>query len=141
MTACQQVQVGISGGDRLQLVGYTNTAAAVFPASSGIGYQLTNGGKEQGGTGSAGGIVYSNIGDWVLPNGSAALYEVRATLNSGTLTSGTTGTWLSLGTTRTWTVERSAVGSSSASLTIEVRLIGGSTVLATGNVNITADVI
>lgn len=46
------------------------------------------------------GIDFAPSGTWLL-SGSASSYEVRLTLTSGTI-SGTTGTWLSLGTSRTW---------------------------------------
>ena len=128
------------GGDILALVGYTDSVLAVAPATGGVGYQLTSGGKEQGGTGTAASITYSNIGDWVLPNGNASLYEARATLNSGTLSSGTTGSWLALSSTRTWTVTRSIVGVSTANLTIEIRRIGSTTILATAPVDMTVDI-
>lgn len=128
------------GGDTLALVGYTDSVFDIAPATGGVGYQLTSGGKEQGGIGSAASIIYSDLGDWVIPNGNASLYEVRATLNSGTLSSGTTGSWLALTSTRTWTVTRSVIGVSTANLTIEIRRIGGTTILATAPVDMTVDI-
>lgn len=60
----------------------------------------------------------SDQGDWVTPKASApGAYEVRATLNSGTLASGTTGTWQALTTTRSWT----CAFDGTANLTIEIR--------------------
>lgn len=129
------------GGDTLALVGYTDTVLATAPATAGVGYRLTSGGKEQGGIGTASSILYSDIGDWVIPNGNANLYEARATLNSGAVSSGTTGSWLALSSTQTWTVTRSVVGTSTANLTIEIRLAGGpGTILASATVDMTADV-
>lgn len=96
--------------------------------------------SNEGGIGSAASIIYSDLGDWVIPNGNASLYEVRATLNSGTLSSGTTGSWLALTSTRTWTVTRSVIGVSTANLTIEIRRIGGTTILATAPVDMTVDI-
>jgi hypothetical protein len=123
----------------LALVGAFANVIDFSPVTIGLGYQLTSGGKEQDGFGTASSISFNDLGDWVVPNGSANLYEVRATVNSGAVTTGTTGSWLSLGTTRTWTLTRSTVGISSVNLTIDIRLIGGTTILATGNVDFTAE--
>jgi hypothetical protein len=68
-----------------------------------------------------------DLGDWIIPRALAgANYEVRATLNSGSLFAGTTGSWLGLGTTRTWTVQRTTPGTQDANLTIEIRPVSGS---------------
>ena len=39
--------------------------------------------------------------NWIT-NGAPANYEAFVSLSSGTLSSGTTGSWVSLGTTQTW---------------------------------------
>lgn len=38
---------------------------------------------------------------WLI-SGAASDYDVRATLNSGALSTGTVGAWLNLGTSRNW---------------------------------------
>jgi len=59
-----------------------------------------------------------DIGDWIDPKDEApGAYEVRATLNSGSLNSGTTGSWLALTSTRTWTCSSTL----EANLTVEIR--------------------
>ena len=70
----------------------------------------------------------ADIGDWINPKAAAPSdYEVRATLNSGTLSSGTTGSWLALSTTRAWTLTRFVVGAADpVELTIEIRKGSGS---------------
>lgn len=74
--------------------------------------------------------VPADSGDWITPKGRApGAYEARATLNSGTLNGGTTGSWLALTSTRSWTCANTA----SANLTIEIR-DGGGTVVASGTV-------
>lgn len=77
-------------------------------------------------------------GDWVLPKAHAGSYECFATLDSGTLSTGTTGSWLALTSTRTWTVSRSSNGTSTAQITVQIRKVGGSTILATSVVTIQA---
>jgi hypothetical protein len=78
--------------------------------------------------------------DWVVPKDVAPSdYEVRATLNSGSLSSGTVGSWLALTSNRSWSV--SAVGSSSsqtADLTLEIRQ--GANVLASAVYSLSASV-
>ena len=72
----------------------------------------------------------TDVGDWITPKASApGAYEVRATLNSGTLATGTTGSWLALTSTRTWTTAVSGT----ANLTIEIR-DGATVVQASGTV-------
>ncbi len=129
-----------SGGDVISLVGATEVAIDVAPATAGAGYQLTSGGLEQSGIGTASSIPYSTIGDWVTPTANANLYEVRATLNSGAVSSGPTGSWLALTSTRTWTVTRSVIGTSNANLTIEVRRVSDSVVVGSALVDLTAEI-
>jgi hypothetical protein len=141
MSGIQMALLGTGSADQLALVGYTASILDFLPATGGLGYQITSGGKEQEGFGTATSISYSDTGDWVIPNGNASLYEVRATVNSGAVSSGTTGTWLSLGTTRTWTLTRDTAGISSVNLTIDIRLIGGTAILATAPVNLSIELL
>lgn len=77
--------------------------------------------------------------DWIAPKQNMALYEVRATLQSGgPLTSGTMGSYLSLGTSRTWTLAQAPVGNISAVVRFEFRLIGSSTIIYTVDVTFNA---
>lgn len=79
------------------------------------------------------------LGNWIDPLSSApGNYEIKATLSSGTLTSGVTGTWLALTSDRSWSVSRSTTGTTSATLTIEIRDDGGPT-LDSGTVTISAE--
>ena len=75
--------------------------------------------------------AYVDTGSWLTPESKATGggYEIRATLNSGTLATGTTGTWLALTSDRAWTVDQY----DTANLTIDIRKNGGS-VLSTGTV-------
>jgi hypothetical protein len=64
-------------------------------------------------------------------------YYVRATVTSGAIDSGTTGTWLSLDTARSWAV--SDPGNSSATLLIEIASdSGGNNIITSGSYTITA---
>ncbi len=58
-------------------------------------------------------------GNWVVPTTAAiaALYQIRVDATSGSFSSGTTGTWLDLGTTRSW----SRNSGSSVTFTLSIR--------------------
>lgn len=85
------------------------------------------------------GLGDGDVGDWVNPKSAApGSYEVRATLVSGTLASGTTGSWLALTTSRSWSVFQSGPGSAAATLTVEIRIDG--VVQDTTTVTLSADV-
>lgn len=84
-----------------------------------------------------------SINQWAwLLSGSAADWDIRATLLSGALTSGVTGTWLNGGSGGSWTVQRTSniVGVNSASLLIEVRPAGGGATVDSGTFDLTATV-
>jgi hypothetical protein len=83
----------------------------------------------------------TTIGNWIVPNTTASSYEVRATLVSGSVSTGTTGSYLSLGTTRTWGVAANSSGTNQGcTLTIEVRLTSGpGPVVATATVTLYAE--
>jgi hypothetical protein len=70
---------------------------------------------------------------WLLL-GAASDYEVRATVASGSVTSGTTGAWLSLASGWSWTRRSTA----SVILTIEIRDAATTRVLVTATITITA---
>lgn len=70
------------------------------------------------------GAVTSTIETWLL-SGAASAYEARATLLVGDAPTGSAlGTWLSLGTTRTWSLSDAVVDVTAlrAELTVEIRL-------------------
>lgn len=64
------------------------TATASFTISSTGGYSSV-------------GTPFNPSGTWLI-SGNASDYEVRYALTSGSVSSGTLNTWMSLGTSRTW---------------------------------------
>jgi hypothetical protein len=56
-------------------------------------------------------------GDWLSLPAFAEHWEVHATLTAGSLSAGTTGSWLAMTSNQTWTV----TGSESATLTLQWR--------------------
>jgi hypothetical protein len=106
------------------------------PAAATASYSLRNTGD-----------VFVNGGDaghdWINPNAAAGnAYEAFFTVTGGTLTSGTTGTWLPLGTTRTWTLQRSggSIGTSTASGTVQIRRASDGTFLDAATITFSAEV-
>lgn len=81
-------------------------------------------------------------GEWARPidAGNGALYEARVTVTSGTLTNGTTGSWLALSSQRDWDVQRSTVGSKACTFTLEIRRVSDSVVVASASYTITATI-
>ena len=77
---------------------------------------------------------------WITPVAFASGYEVYATLYSGALTIGTTGSWLAVSSDPFWTVTIAGPnsGTNSAVLTMQVRAIGTTTVLDTWTIYLTA---
>ena len=126
---------GAIGGDRISL-----SNVSVYSAGAGTQtatYTLESDGDVMSAT-TGGGSV--DEGDWIDPKASAPSdYEVQATLNSGTLTSGTTGSWLALTSNRSWSLQRVTVGAAdTVDLTIEIRKGSGAT-LASATVTLDAE--
>lgn len=83
----------------------------------------------------------ADIGDWISPKAAAgAAYECRMSTVSGTLTSGTVGSWEALSTTRTWTKQRTIEGTAQYVGTLEIRLAGSGAVVVTSTVTFDATV-
>lgn len=75
-------------------------------------------------------------GEWRL-SGASSDYEARATTVSGTGT-GTTGSWLLLSTSRSWTKIKATTGYAEWVLTMEIRRVSDSTVLDTATITLGA---
>ena len=78
---------------------------------------------------------YTQKNQWTAD--AVANYEVKATLVSGAVTTGTTGSWLSCSTDREWTVNSDG----SVSLNIEVRDSATAIVLASCSVDLYAETV
>ncbi|MDP2131966.1 MAG: phage tail protein [Erythrobacter sp.] len=77
-------------------------------------------------------------GFWINPQTGMAGYEARATLRSGTIINGTFGTWLSLGTNRTWGSPRTTVGENVGEMLLEIRLASTGGIVAAAIITIFA---
>ena len=92
----------------------------------------------------ASGTIQSQVGileSWLLGGGVNSDYEVMATVTSGTLTSGTTDSWLSCATTRTWTKLNNAQNNSTVTvvLTVQIRDVATATVRDTATITLSAE--
>lgn len=91
--------------------------------------------------GSGGSVSGTGLGGYTwLNTGAAGDYEIRATLLSGSLTSGATGIWQSLSSSRTWSKRRSGIGTSVVTLKMEVRAVATGLVVATATINLDVEV-
>jgi hypothetical protein len=114
------------------LVAFTVGAVSDFqidPGSAAAEVTFANNGTYAG-TGNIEGFS----GNWISPTSAAGdAYDIRMTVNSGTTPSGsTTGIWLGLGTTRTWTISRSGLGTTASNVTVEIRRVSTLAVLSDG---------
>jgi hypothetical protein len=108
-------------------------------SSSGAWYYLTSGGVVQGSI-IFGGTSQFFIENWVTPTSAASDYEAFVTVTSGSLTGGTTGSWVALSSTRSWYIQSVVTGLTTCVFTVQIRRVGTGTVLDTATITLTADV-
>lgn len=123
------------GGDKISLSNVT--VVSVGAGTQTATYTLESDGDVISATTDGGSV---DEGDWIDPKANAPSdYECLATLNSGTLTSGTTGSWLALTSNRSWSLQKISIGQATqVDLTIEIRKGSGAT-LASANVTLDAE--
>jgi hypothetical protein len=93
------------------------------------------------------GFIYRTIagsvtqaGAWINPQVNMADYEARATIISGTFSSGTAGSWLNLGTDRTWTRATTGAGQvQEVVFTLEIRRAADSVVMDSATITINVE--
>lgn len=99
------------------------------------GYRLTS-------TGSAQVLVdttFTTVETWCTPTSQASNYEALVTVTTGTLSSGTAGSWVALSSTQTWTRTASIGSSQFCQFTVQIRKTGTTTVLDTATITLEAD--
>lgn len=87
------------------------------------------------------GLSVLDQGDWINPRSAAgANYECRATLTVGTVTTGTTGSWLALSSTRSWTKDSGGPpGSATCTFTIEIREVADTARIVSATITLLAE--
>lgn len=113
------------------LQGESYSHMVFHPANASCDYSLTTAGQVNG----TGALSY----DWLI-GGSASDYEVRADIVSGSLSSGTTGSWLPLSSSRFWNLTRTVIGSINCQMTVRIRHAVSTVELASCSVLLTATV-
>lgn len=116
----------------VSLASLTASAEAFDPATATASYSLASTGVR-----SASGLSNAN---WINPAVGMGDFEVLATVQSGTLSSGLTGSYLPLSATRTWTRQRSGVGTSTCIIRIQVRRISDAVQVADVTITLQATV-
>jgi hypothetical protein len=87
--------------------------------------------------------VGSMMSNWYTPTtaGVGASHWVRATVTSGSLSSGTTGSWVSINTNPAWVCSQTVIGTKTATVTLELATdSGGANIVGSCSVTITANV-
>lgn len=120
------------GGDTVKLLDHAIDDLQPSPAAASATYTINSNGKVQYATSTGSG----DLENWVVPAGNSGLYEVFATLNSGSLDSGSTLTWLPLSVTRSWNAAIPGAGNQAADLTMQLRLAASGVILATAHVTL-----
>jgi hypothetical protein len=125
---------GKSAGATVNFIDAVVVAAGV-PAQS-AGYQInTNGFDYERING-----VDTVLSQWVTPSSAGGNYEVYASLVSGTLSSGTTGSWVATSGTPLWTRVAVISGTiNTVELGMDIRATGTGTVLDSWSVTLEAE--
>lgn len=105
--------------------------------SASVGYQINADAGVYTKVGIAG--SYALVETWCTPTTDASNFEVLATVTTGSLSSGTAGSWLALSSTRSWTRDASAGNSELCVFTVDIRRIGTGTILDSATITLTAD--
>jgi hypothetical protein len=125
---------GKSAGATVDFIDVNVSAAG--SASQSAGYLIDVNGFDYtvvNGTGS----LYTQ---WVTPTSAGGNYEVFATVTSGTLSSGTTGSWVATSGSPLWTRATVIIGTiNTVVLSMQVRATGTTTVLDTWTVSLEAE--
>jgi hypothetical protein len=116
--------VSLNGGSFLAS-GTTSSSCAYIVGSNGFEKRIING-------------VTSNVHQW-LASGTAGSYQVMATKTSGSTPTGNAlGVWITLSSDVEWQVNQTGTGETTCTLSVQIRAVGGSTILASASVTLDA---
>jgi hypothetical protein len=127
--------LGSSPGARIVITDQTITDATGGGRNATAGYRLTSGGQVQ----SQINLTFTTLEQWCTPTTEASNYEVLVTVTSGSLSTGTAGSWLALSSTQTWTRTATIGNSNTCVFTVEIRRVGTATVLDSATITLEAD--
>lgn len=123
------------------VISITDQTISDLDASAAYAYYiLTSGGLVQSST-QGGGTSPTTLETWCTPTSQASNYEALVTVTSGSLSGGTSGSWVALSSSRAWYVEEFSSGASNQCIfTVQIRRIGTSTTLDTATITLEATV-
>jgi hypothetical protein len=136
MTGILAALAAPGASDSGDFIGITDVGItdSVVGGTAGASYQLDNLGKVN--------LIRAHAStitsDAVIPNANIVLYEAFVTVTSGSLTSGTTGAWVALSSTRTWNKQVTNAAASVA-FDLQLRLASNQIVVKTIHVTIEVD--
>ena len=116
-------------------IGNASPQSITFGSTATAQYQLTSAGDIRMTTSNN---TLNDVGDWLTPKANFGNYSVRATVVSGSFTSGTFGSWLVLSSARTWALS-GGVGGVDAVMDIEIRLDSSGIVQDTARITFHAE--
>jgi hypothetical protein len=133
-----QLLLGGSGGVPRVALDVTSAVSFTTVTPTAVAkYRLVNTGRIEA---TSGDNTLLDLGAWLDPGATANEYECRATVFSGSLTSGTTGSWLNLGTTREWSLTGPAFsGQQTCLMTLQIRRASDGEILASETISFTAE--
>jgi len=126
------------GGGAVLALSSHNVSTARVGSSTTATLRLDADGDIMGSNG-AGTSVTSDRGDWINPKSAAGgAYECRVTVTSGTLTSGTSGSWQALSSDRSWAVTQASIGNKTCVFTLEIREVANTSNVVSATITLSA---
>jgi hypothetical protein len=142
VTGVTAIMAGIGGGGPVYLIKsdiYFDQGIFGVDPSAGVTFTVGSGGTVTAVGDIAGSLDSYN---WIDPTTGSTTHYVRATLTSGTFSSGTAGSWLALTSDRAWYVGVSSQIAKSATATFEIATdAGGTNIVASGTVTLSAELV
>lgn len=134
--------LGASASPVIQLSnGSASGATSNISGSAWANVRLLNTGvcQLEWGSSSITGVIINRPTEWG-PGVTASEYECYAGLVSGDTPTGNLGSWLNLGTSRDWGIQRNTVGNSLCVIQLSIRKVGTTTILAAAQFTLQANV-
>jgi hypothetical protein len=135
MSGILAVLLGTSPGAVIAISNQTINDTTGASRAATAGYRLTSGGQVQ----SQINATFAFLEQWCVPAAQAGNYEARVTVTSGSLSTGTAGSWLALTSNQTWTRTASIGSANTCVFTVEIRQVGTTTVLDSATITLEAD--
>jgi len=136
MSGIQMALLGSVASDPLIVLNNQNIVDTTGGARNATaGYRLTSGGQAQ----SQVNATFTTLEQWCTPTAEAVNYEVLVTVTSGSLSTGTSGSYVALSSTQTWTRTATVGNTNTCVFTAQIRRVGTGTVLATATITLEAD--